>query len=69
MVPTVTCLVLAWLTERLVANADPPHVLTADMALLALVLLFRALKGVASAFWPTPPPPPLPCSKYKNDQP
>ena len=57
MVPTVACLVLALLTQRLVANADPPHVLTADAALLALVLLFRALKNVASAFWPTPPAP------------
>jgi len=54
MVPTVLCLVLAKLLERIVWSVDAPHVLTADMALLALVLLFRALKAVASAFWPSP---------------
>jgi hypothetical protein len=31
-------------------RADPPHVLTADIALLSLVLLFRALKGLTQWF-------------------
>jgi hypothetical protein len=54
IVPTVVCLALAIVARQIVATADAPHVLTADMALLGLVLLFRALKGLVSAFWPTP---------------
>lgn len=55
IVVTIFCLVLAYCIQSHVANADPAHVLTADAALLSLVLLFRALKAVASAFWPTQP--------------
>jgi uncharacterized membrane protein YfcA len=50
---TAICLILAYFVRSWVQDADPPHVLTADFALLALVLLFRALKGLASALFPT----------------
>jgi len=46
MVPTVICLGLAWVAKPLFDRADAPHVLTADLALLSLVMLFRALKGL-----------------------
>ncbi len=52
VVATGTCLVLAYVVRSFVQDADPPHVLTADLALLSLVLLFRALKDLASAFYP-----------------
>ncbi len=45
MIPTVICLVLAYVTKSLISSADFPHWVTADLALLSLVLLFRALKG------------------------
>jgi len=50
MIPTFVCLVLAWVTLPLFENADAPHVLTADFALLCLVLLFRAGKALAESF-------------------
>jgi len=53
ILPTVTCLVLAWVTKRLIQTADPAHVPTADLALLALVLFFRASKELVSALLPT----------------
>jgi hypothetical protein len=49
MIPTIICLVLAYGAKPLFERADPPHVLTADLALLSLVLLFRALKGLTDA--------------------
>jgi hypothetical protein len=47
MVPTVICFVMLWVAKPVLERADAPHVLSADLALLSLVLLFRALKGVA----------------------
>jgi hypothetical protein len=52
MIPTVVCLVLAWIARSHVEHADLPHYLTADFALLSLVLLFRALKDFVSAWLP-----------------
>jgi hypothetical protein len=46
MIPTIICFVALIFTKPLFDRADPPHVLTADLALLSLVLLFRALKGL-----------------------
>ena len=53
MLPTLLCLVLAWAAMREFRNLDAPHVLTADFALLGIVLLFRALKDLISAFFST----------------
>ncbi|MFZ0771228.1 MAG: hypothetical protein WCA49_13090 [Candidatus Sulfotelmatobacter sp.] len=53
MVPTVLCAVAAYFIRYLVQDTNPPHVLTADIALLALVLLFRALKELTSALFPS----------------
>jgi hypothetical protein len=47
MLPTLLCLAIAIFTKQFFDRADPPHVLTADLALLSLVLLFRAGKGLA----------------------
>jgi len=55
MVPTILCTVAAYFTKGLVQDANPPHVLTADFALLTLVLLFRALKELTSALFPSHP--------------
>jgi hypothetical protein len=52
MIPTIVCLILARIIWRSVASADFPHRLSADFALLWLVLLFRALKDLISAFFP-----------------
>jgi hypothetical protein len=52
IIPTLVCLILAYVTKRLVADIDAPHVLTADLALIFLVLLFRALKDLTSALFP-----------------
>lgn len=49
MIPTALCLGLAWVLKPVFDSADPPHVLTADFALLSLVMLFRALKGLTDA--------------------
>jgi hypothetical protein len=46
MLPTIFCFLVLWFTKRIFDAADAPHVLTADLALLSLVLLFRALKGL-----------------------
>jgi hypothetical protein len=46
MFPTIICFVTVIFAKPLFDRADPPHVLTADLALLSLVLLFRALKGL-----------------------
>lgn len=52
MIPTIVCLILARIVWGSVASADLPHRLSADFALLWLVLLFRALKDLISAFFP-----------------
>jgi hypothetical protein len=52
MLPTVACLLLGLVTWRRVENVDVPHYLTADFALLSLVLLFRALKEFVSDWLP-----------------
>jgi hypothetical protein len=49
ILPTVLCLILALLARCVVKGADCPHLLTADLALLSLVLLFRALKDLSAA--------------------
>ncbi len=56
MLPTVVCLTLAWLIWREVQTADVPHRLTADFALLCLVLCFRAGKDLVSAWLPKEEP-------------
>jgi hypothetical protein len=54
MIPTIACLILARIVWRQVESADLPHRLSADFALLCLVLLFRALKDLISASFPRP---------------
>ena len=54
MLPTAVCCTLAWLVWRLVQTADRPHYLTADFSLFWLVVLFRALKELVSAYYPRP---------------
>jgi hypothetical protein len=53
-IPTLVCLALAYLIKHWVQDADAPHVLSADLALIGLVLLFRALKHLASTLFPPP---------------
>ena len=52
MLPTVICVVLAWLLWRTFSSTDRLHWLSADFALLCLVLLFRALKDLVSRLLP-----------------
>jgi len=52
ILPTLLCLILAWLMRPLVQTADITHRLSADFALLSLILLYRALKEAVSAFFP-----------------
>jgi len=52
MIPTIVCLILAFVIRQKTSSADLPHYLTADFALLSLVLLFRALKDLVSACIP-----------------
>jgi hypothetical protein len=53
-IPTIVCTYLAWLAHReFLENLKPAQVVLADLALLSLVLLFRAGKDLISAFWPT----------------
>lgn len=51
MLPTILCCILGWATWRLTARADSVHAITADLALLCLVLFFRASKEWVSAQW------------------
>jgi hypothetical protein len=52
--PTLICLGLAyWAWTRFNGQLSAAQVVIADGALLMLVLLFRALKDLASALWPT----------------
>ncbi|SRR6266478_2077513 len=52
MIPTIVCLILARIVWRQVEGADLPHLLSADFALLWLVLLFRSLKDLVSGSFP-----------------
>lgn len=52
MIPTIICLTLAGIIWHEVEGADSAHCLSADFALLWLVLLFRALKDFISACFP-----------------
>jgi hypothetical protein len=49
--PTIVCFILALILKALVSIANAPQMLAADLALLSLVLLFRALKDLASAWF------------------
>ena len=52
MIPTIACLVVGGIVWLEVKDADLPHQISADFALLCLVLLFRALKDFISACFP-----------------
>jgi hypothetical protein len=52
MLPTIGCLVIAWIVKQNVGAADKAHFLSADAAMLSLILLFRALKELTSAALP-----------------
>jgi hypothetical protein len=52
MLPTVVCLGLSLALWRLFKGTDYEHRLTADIALLCVVVLFRALKNLVSAHRP-----------------
>ena len=52
MVPTVVCFAFTLLVWQQAGMADDVHRMTVDLALLSLVLLFRALKDLASALMP-----------------
>jgi len=55
-IPTFVCAVLAYFAMRWSSpTVSASHVVLADMALLALVLLFRAGKEVIYSFWPLDP--------------
>jgi hypothetical protein len=49
--PTVICFVLSWWLWRAFAGAKDEYLLTADFALLSMVLLFRALKSLIPSIW------------------
>jgi len=49
MLPTIVCFGLLWAVRPVLESADATHVLTADLSLVSLVLLFRALKGLTDA--------------------
>lgn len=53
IVPTVVCLIAAFIVWWSVSDSDPAHWIGADFSLLCLVLLFRSLKELASALYPT----------------
>ena len=54
MFPTIACLIIVCIVRQLIRSADLPHFLTADLALLSLVFLFRALKDLISAVTKSP---------------
>ena len=57
MLPTAVCLGVAWLVLQCVKGSDALHKISADFALLCLILLFRALKDLVSAYFPSPTSP------------
>ncbi len=52
MLISVGCLVASVVVYFLVRDTDPVHVCWSELALIALVLTFRALKELATAKWP-----------------
>jgi hypothetical protein len=51
MIPTLVCVVIAAIIRNQLKNTDLIHYINADVALLALALLFRALKdGISEGF-------------------
>lgn len=52
MIPTGVCLVLAFVVFCLFKKVDLVHYISADLALLALALLFRSLKDIISEGFP-----------------
>ncbi len=55
-VVTFFCLALSYIAAKYcVPGISPENVLVADASLIALVLLFRALKDLVSAYFPDPP--------------
>jgi hypothetical protein len=52
MIPTFVCVVLALVIRRQLKGIDLVHYINADVALLALALLFRSLKDVISDGFP-----------------
>ncbi len=56
MVPTVICLFISWYLWNAFQSATAERLLTADFALLSVVLLFRALKSLEGAIWEKPVP-------------
>lgn len=48
MIPTLVGLLLVYSTKRMVDSADSVHVITADLALLFVILFFRSLKDLFS---------------------
>jgi len=58
MAPTVICFALSLYMWRSFKVVDDVHEVTADFALLCLVVLFRALKNLGSAIWPADRTPP-----------
>ena len=53
IVPTALCFTASWWLWRSFTGARAEHLLTADFALLSMVLLFRALKSLIPAIWPS----------------
>jgi hypothetical protein len=51
MVPTVICLLVSVYLWKAFESAKDERLLTADFALLSVVLLFRALKSLEGAIW------------------
>ena len=51
--PTLICFAISWFLYRVFSGADGEFLLTADLALLSVVLLFRALKSLVPAMWPS----------------
>jgi hypothetical protein len=52
IIPTIVCVVIAAIVWGAVGMSDRPHYLTADVALLFLVLLFRSLKQLIALIYP-----------------
>jgi hypothetical protein len=52
MIPTVVCFLLAILVWSRLGSIDLVHYINADLALLALVILFRSAKDIISEWFP-----------------
>lgn len=53
MIPTVICVILALIIRYQLKATDLVHYINADVALVALVLLFRSLKDIVSRRFPS----------------